>query len=124
MKDVEILEVSNHPQKPELGSRKIPFSKTVLIEREDFAEIPPPKFKRLTEGGEVRLRSAYVIKCNKVIKDEAGNIIELRCSYDSDTLGKKTGRKKSQRSHSLGFRTTIINSRSTLIRPSFPYSKP
>ena len=92
--DVEILEVSNHPQKPELGSRKIPFSKTVLIEREDFAETPPPKFKRLIEGGEVRLRSAYVIKCNKVIKDEAGNIIELRCSYDSDTLGKKPeGRK-------------------------------
>jgi glutaminyl-tRNA synthetase len=92
--NVEILEVSNHPQKPELGTRKIPFSKTVLIEREDFAETPPPKFKRLIEGGEVRLRSAYVIKCNKVIKDETGNIIELRCSYDSDTLGKKPeGRK-------------------------------
>ena len=92
--DVEILEVSNHPQKPGLGSRKIPFSKTVLIEREDFAETPPPKFKRLIEGGEVRLRSAYVIKCNEVIKDEAGNIIELRCSYDPDTLGKKPeGRK-------------------------------
>jgi glutaminyl-tRNA synthetase len=92
--NVEILEVSNHPQKPELGTRKIPFSKTVLIEREDFAETPPPKFKRLIEGGEVRLRSAYVIKCNEIIKDEAGNIIELRCSYDPDTLGKKPeGRK-------------------------------
>ena len=92
--DVEILEVSNHPQKPELGSRKIPFSKTVIIEQEDFAETPPPKFKRLIEGGEVRLRSAYVIKCNEVIKDETGNIIELRCSYDPDTLGKKPeGRK-------------------------------
>ena len=92
--DVEILEVSNHPQKPELGSRKIPFSKTVFIEQEDFAETPPPKFKRLIEGGEVRLRSAYVIKCSEVIKDEAGNIIELRCIYDPDTLGKKPeGRK-------------------------------
>jgi len=90
----EILEVANHPQKPELGNRKIPFSKVVLIEQDDFAEVPPPKFKRLIEGGEVRLRSSYVIKCNQIIKDEAGNIIELRCSYDPDTLGKKPeGRK-------------------------------
>ncbi len=92
--DIEILEVSNHPQKPELGSRKIPFSKVILIEQDDFAEVPPPKYKRLIEGGEVRLRSAYVIKCNKIIKDDAGNIVELRCSYDPDTLGKKPeGRK-------------------------------
>ncbi len=91
---VKILEVSNHPQKPELGTRKIPFSKVVLIEQDDFAEIPPPKFKRLIAGGEVRLRSSYVIKCNEVIKDDAGNIVELRCSYDPDTLGKKPeGRK-------------------------------
>lgn len=91
---VETLEVSNHPQKPELGSRKIPFSKVILIEQDDFAEIPPSKFKRLIDGGEVRLRSAYVIKCNEVVKDNAGNIIELRCSYDPNTLGKKPeGRK-------------------------------
>jgi len=91
---VEILEVSNHPQKPELGSRKIPFSKVILIDQDDFAEIPPPKFKRLIEGGEVRLRSAYVIKCNEIIKDDAGNIVELRCHFDPDTLGKKPeGRK-------------------------------
>lgn len=91
---IETLEVSNHPQKPELGTRTIPFSKVVLIEQDDFAEIPPPKFKRLIAGGEVRLRSSYVIKCNEVIKDDAGKIIELRCSYDPDTLGKKPeGRK-------------------------------
>ena len=91
---VEILTVSNHPQKPELGTRSIPFSKEILIEQDDFAQIPPAKFKRLIEGGEVRLRSAYVIKCNSVIKDDADNIIELRCSYDPDTLGKKPeGRK-------------------------------
>lgn len=90
----EMLEVSNHPQKPELGTRKIPFSKIILIEQDDFSESPPPKYKRLIAGGEVRLRSAYVIKCNEIIKDQAGNIIELRCSYDSDTLGKKPeGRK-------------------------------
>ena len=91
---VEQLEVANHPQKPELGKRKIPFSKVVLIEQEDFAEVPPPKFKRLIEGGEVRLRSAYVIKCQQVIKDNQGQITELRCTYDPDTLGKKPeGRK-------------------------------
>ena len=91
---VEQLEVANHPQKPELGKRQISFSKVVLIEQEDFAENPPPKFKRLIEGGEVRLRSAYVIKCQQVIKDTQGQIIELRCTYDPDTLGKKPeGRK-------------------------------
>jgi len=91
---VEQLEVSNHPQKPELGKRQVPFSKAILIERDDFAEVPPPKYKRLIEGGEVRLRGAYVIKCNSVIKDDAGNIIELRCSIDLDTLGKNPeGRK-------------------------------
>jgi len=91
---VEQLEVSNHPQKPELGKRQVPFAKEILIERDDFAEVPPPKYKRLIEGGEVRLRGAYVIKCNSVIKDDAGNIIELRCSIDPDTLGKNPeGRK-------------------------------
>ncbi len=91
---VEMLNVSNHPQKPELGIRNIPFSKVILIEQDDFAETPPPKYKRLIDGGEVRLRSSYVIKCNEIIKDNKGNIIELRCSYDPHTLGKKPeGRK-------------------------------
>jgi glutaminyl-tRNA synthetase len=91
---VEQLEVSNHPQKPELGKREVPFSKVILIERDDFAEIPPPKFKRLVLGEEVRLRGSYVIRCNEIIKDADGNITELRCSYDPDTLGKNPeGRK-------------------------------
>ena len=90
----EQLIISNHPQKPELGNRDVPFSKVILIEQDDFAEIPPPKFKRLVEGGEVRLRGAYVIQCNEVVKDDNGNIIELRCTYDPDTLGKNPeGRK-------------------------------
>ena len=77
-----------------LGSRTVPFSQVIYIEQEDFADVPPPKFKRLIEGGEVRLRGCYVIKCNEVIKNEAGEVIELRCSYDVDTLGKKPeGRK-------------------------------
>ena len=90
----EILEVSNHPQKPEQGTRKIPFSRVIWIEQDDFSQTPPAKYKRLIEGGEVRLRSAYVIKCNKLITDKEGEVIELRCSYDPATLGKKPeGRK-------------------------------
>ena len=90
----EQLEISNHPQRPELGKRKVPFSKVVLIEQDDFAEIPPPKFKRLIAGGEVRLRGSYVIKCNEVIKDTDGLVTELRCTYDPETLGKNPeGRK-------------------------------
>ncbi|MGZ8226534.1 MAG: glutamine--tRNA ligase/YqeY domain fusion protein [Methylococcaceae bacterium] len=90
----EFLEISNHPQRPELGKRQTPFSRVVLIERDDFSENPPPKYKRLVEGGEVRLRGSYVIKCNDIIKDTDGNIIELRCTYDPDTLGKSPeGRK-------------------------------
>ena len=90
----EQLIISNHPQKPEMGNRDVPFSKVILIEQDDFAENPPPKFKRLVNGGEVRLRGAYVIQCNEVVKDEHGNIVELRCTYDPDTLGKNPeGRK-------------------------------
>jgi len=91
---VEQLEISNHPQRPELGKRNVPFAKVVLIEQDDFAEIPQPKFKRLIAGGEVRLRGSYVIKCNEIIKDADGRVTELRCTYDPDTLGKNPeGRK-------------------------------
>ncbi len=90
----EQLEISNHPQKVELGKRNVPFSKVILIEQDDFAEVPPPKFKRLIDGGEVRLRGSYVIKCNEVIKNAEGLVTELRCTYDPDTLGKNPeGRK-------------------------------
>ncbi len=91
---IEYLEFANHPQNPAFGTRKLPFSKVILIEQDDFAEVPPPKYKRLTIGGEVRLRNAYVIKCHDVVKDSKGHIIELRCTYDPDTLGKNPeGRK-------------------------------
>jgi glutaminyl-tRNA synthetase len=92
---VEELEVANHPQKPEMGTRHLPFSGEVYIDKNDFMEIPPNnKFKRLIAGGEVRLRNAYVIKCEEVIKDAHGEVIELHCSYDADTLGKNPeGRK-------------------------------
>lgn len=91
---IEELEMSNHPQDDTQGKRNVPFTKVIYIEQDDFADVPPPKYKRLVEGGEVRLRGAYVIKCHEVIKNEAGKVIELRCTYDENTLGKKPeGRK-------------------------------
>lgn len=90
----EILTLANHPNKPELGSRQLPFTREVYIEQSDFEEVPPPKFKRLVPGGEVRLRSSYVIRCDEVIKDENGRVTEIHCTHDPDTLGKKPeGRK-------------------------------
>ncbi len=91
----ELLDAPNHPKDEAMGSRKLPFCREVYIDRDDFMEVAPnKKFKRLVSGGEVRLRNAYVIKCNEVIKDAQGEIIELRCSYDLDTLGKNPeGRK-------------------------------
>ncbi len=90
----EILTLSRHPKNETMGQRQIPFRRELYIDQNDFEEIPPPGFKRLITGGEVRLRGAYVIKCEDVIKDAEGNIIELRCSHDAATLGAKPeGRK-------------------------------
>jgi glutaminyl-tRNA synthetase len=84
----ESLTAQNHPQRPELGERTVPFSREVYIEREDFMEEPAKKFFRLAPGREVRLRYAYFIRCEKAVKDEAtGEIIELHCTYDPETLG-------------------------------------
>lgn len=83
-----------HPNHEEMGDREVPVSQTIYIEADDFAENPPKGFKRLIPGGEVRLRHGYVIKCDEVVKDEAGNVVELKCSIDHDTLGKNPeGRK-------------------------------
>jgi glutaminyl-tRNA synthetase len=84
---VENLEAINNPEDPSAGTRQIPFSREIYIECDDFMEEPPKKFYRLAPGREVRLRYAYFITCTKVIKDSAGNIIELRCSYDPATRG-------------------------------------
>lgn len=91
----ELLDVVNHPNKPEMGSRQVPFSREVYIEREDFREEANKKYKRLVLGKEVRLRGAYVIKAERIDKDEAGNITTIYCTYDQDTLGKNPadGRK-------------------------------
>jgi len=80
-------ELPNHPEKPEMGSRKLPFSKDIWIEREDFMEDPPKKWHRLSLGAEVRLRGACIVKCNDVVKDNAGNVIELRCTLDENSKG-------------------------------------
>lgn len=90
----EELQAPNHPQKPEMGTRTVYFSRELYIDRDDFREEANRKYKRLILGEEVRLRNAYVIRADKVIKNELGEIIELRCSYDPDTLGKNPeGRK-------------------------------
>jgi glutaminyl-tRNA synthetase len=84
---VEEVDAVNNPEDESMGKRKVPFSKVIYIEREDFLEEPSSKFYRLAPGKEVRLRYAYFIKCNEVIKDNSGNILELLCTYDPETKG-------------------------------------
>ncbi len=94
LESTETLESANHPNQPERGKRKLSFTREIYIERSDFEEIPPPKFKRLVPNGEVRLRGSYVIRCDEVVKDADGKVSELHCTHDPDTLGKKPeGRK-------------------------------
>jgi len=93
---VEYLDAENNPEDPGMGSRKLPFSRVLYIEQEDFREDPPKKFFRLAPGREVRLKHAYYIKCERVVKDEkTGEVVELHCTYDPETRGgwSKDGRK-------------------------------
>ena len=85
--NVEWLDAVNNPEDPAAGTRKVPFSRELWIEDADFQESPPPKYFRLRPGGEVRLRWAYVIRCEEVVKDADGRITELRCTYDPATRG-------------------------------------
>jgi len=98
---VEWLEAENNPENPAMGTRKIPFARELYIEQEDFMENPPKKFFRLTPGGEVRLKSAYIIKCEQVVTNEQGEVIALHCSYDPDSKsgGATSGRKIKGTSH-------------------------
>jgi len=92
---VEELDAVNNPEDSSKGTRKVPFSREIYIEQNDFMEIPPKGYHRLIPGGEVRLRYAYIIKCEEVIKDEKGGIIELHCTYDPETKsGTGTSNKK------------------------------
>jgi glutaminyl-tRNA synthetase len=85
--EVDQLDAANHPQNPDMGTRKIPFSRVVYIEREDFMEDPPKKFFRLAPGREVRLRYAYLVTCVDVLKNDSGEVIEVHCRYDPDSRG-------------------------------------
>ena len=92
---VEMLDAEINPENPEMGTRQIPFSREIYIEQEDFMENPPKKYFRLFPGNEVRLKHAYFIKCEEVIKDESGKVVELHCTYDVETKSGSgfTGRK-------------------------------
>jgi glutaminyl-tRNA synthetase len=82
---VEMMQALNHPNRPELGTRDMPFTRELFIEQDDFLEDAPRKFFRLKPGGEVRLRFGFIIRCDEVVKNDAGEVVELHCSYDPDT---------------------------------------
>jgi glutaminyl-tRNA synthetase len=84
---VEEMDAINNPEDPESGTRKVPFSKVLYIEQDDFRETPPPKYYRLYPGNEVRLRYAYLVRCTDVVKNEAGEVVEVHCTYDPATRG-------------------------------------
>ena len=91
---VEEVEAVNNPEDASAGTRRLPFSRTLFIEQEDFMEVPPKKFFRLSPGNEVRLRYAYILKCERVVKDASGTITELRCTYDADSLNGPTATRR------------------------------
>lgn len=119
----ETLVIENNPESEDLGTREVKFSRELYIEREDFLEDAPKKFFRLTVGKEVRLKGAYFIACNEVIKDENGNIIELHCTYDPETKSGSgfTGRKVKGTIHWVCARNAVkatVNLYDTLVMPS------
>ena len=97
----EFCEASNNPEDSSAGTRQVPFSRKIYIEQDDFREIPPPKYYRLSPGKEVRLRNAYFITAQSVVKDEAGNIVEVHCTYDPASRGGNSpdGRKVKSTMH-------------------------
>jgi glutaminyl-tRNA synthetase len=97
----EFVEVANNPEDPSTGTRRVPFSREVFIEQDDFREVPPPKYYRLSPGKEVRLRNAYFITARSVVKDEAGHIVEVHCTYDPASRGGNSpdGRKVKSTMH-------------------------
>jgi glutaminyl-tRNA synthetase len=98
---VEEVDADNNPEDPSAGTRKLPFAREIYIEQDDFREDPPKKFFRLAPGREIRLKHAYYIRCDEVVKDARGNITELRCTYDPESRGGSTkdGRKVLGTSH-------------------------
>jgi glutaminyl-tRNA synthetase len=124
-------EAGFHPNHPEFGSRDVPFSSELFIEADDFAEVPPPGWQRLTLGGEVRLRYSYVMRCDEVVKGADGNIVELKCSIDRDTLGKNpVGRKVKgvihylSKAHALPAEIRLYDRLFTVAEPDADKDKP
>ncbi len=97
----EFVDVANNPEDPEAGTRKVPFSREIYIEQDDFREVPPPKYYRLSPGREVRLRNAYFVTAQSVVKDESGNVVEVHCTYDPASRGGNSpdGRKVKSTMH-------------------------
>jgi glutaminyl-tRNA synthetase len=97
----EFVEVANNPEDPSAGTRQVPFSREIFIDHDDFREVPPPKYYRLSPGKEVRLRNAYFITAQSVVKDAAGNIVEVHCTYDPASRGGNSpdGRKVKSTMH-------------------------
>jgi glutaminyl-tRNA synthetase len=91
---VEQLDAINNPEDPSAGSRRLPFSRVLYVEHDDFMETPPKKFFRLSPGSEVRLRYGYILKCERVVKDASGAITELRCTYDPESLNGATATRR------------------------------
>ena len=106
---IEYFDIDNNPENPELGSRKIAFERELYIERSDFMEVPEKKFFRMAPGKEVRFMNSYFITCNEVVKDEEGNVVELRCTYDPETRSGSgfTGRKVKGTIHWVGASTAV-----------------
>ncbi len=98
---VEFVEVANNPEDPSAGTRQVPFSRELYIEHDDFREVPPPKYYRLSPGKEVRLRNAYFVTANSVVKDAQGNVVEVHCTYDPASRGGNSpdGRKVKSTMH-------------------------
>jgi glutaminyl-tRNA synthetase len=97
----ELVEVANNPEDPSAGTRQVPFSGEIFIDQDDFREIPPPKYYRLSPGKEVRLRNAYFITAHSLVKDSTGNIVEVHCTYDPSSRGGNSpdGRKVKSTMH-------------------------
>ena len=121
----EELPAGNHPQRPEMGSRTVPFSREVYIERTDFMEEPPRRFFRLRPGGEVRLRNAYIIRCDDVVHDADGEPAELRCSVDpSSRSGGEGARRKVKGTVHWVSAAHSVPAELRLYRPLFTVERP
>ena len=121
----EELPAGNHPKRPEMGSRTVPFSREVYIERTDFMEDPPRRFFRLRPGGEVRLRNAYIIRCDEVVHDASGEPSELRCSVDpSSRSGGEGARRKVKGTVHWVSAAHSVPAELRLYRPLFTVERP